>query len=450
MKRSTRKPGDGGQVGEVRGAACELGEALLRRRQRAGQELAFGPVQLEREGELVPALPRIVRQQRRTGGEIGQRRGVGRRRLGAPARDQVELGELLALLARRDQGGAAVELIDDLEDRLLPLLGRRVRREQSADPQVRLGARSLRGSASRRLPERDRGRTGRCPPGARPIPDATAGHRAAWTCSSEVPSTIESVVDLGDVAETGELLQRLLRFGRQAGELPDHEVHDVVGVPLGVNAIEIPAPARRVMIEGEQPFFGERSKGTESAKNGLPPVFSCTSCASGAARSGSQRSASAINCPRCSRASGASAISATFAPALLIASSLRISGWAAVDLVVAIGTDQQQVLHIRPGQQILEQIERRRVEPLQIVEEERQRMLRPGEHADEPPEHQLEAALRVLRRQLGTGGCSPMMSSSSGTRSTMSRPFGPSASSRASRQRASSASLLPSRGRTRL
>ena len=58
-----------------------------------------------------------------------------------------------------------------------------------------------------------------------------------------------------------------------------------------------------------------------------------------------------------------------------------------------------QVLQIRLRQQILEQIERRRVEPLQVVEEERQRMLRPGEHADEPPEHQLETALRVLWRQ---------------------------------------------------
>jgi hypothetical protein len=37
---------------------------------------------------------------------------------------------------------------------------------------------------------------------------------------------------------------------------------------------------------------------------------------------------------------------------------------------------------IRTRQQILEQVERRRVEPLQIVEEQRERMLRPGEDAD--------------------------------------------------------------------
>ena len=55
--------------------------------------------------------------------------------------------------------------------------------------------------------------------------------------------------DLGDVAEAGELLQRCLGPGGQARQLPDHKVHHIVGVTLGVNAIEVPAPARRVMIE---------------------------------------------------------------------------------------------------------------------------------------------------------------------------------------------------------
>ena len=97
------QPSDGGQVGEADGAACQFGEARLGFRQRASEELAFGPVQLEREGELVPALPGVVRQQGRPGGEIGQRRRVGRRGLGAPAGDQIQLGEPLALLARGDQ-----------------------------------------------------------------------------------------------------------------------------------------------------------------------------------------------------------------------------------------------------------------------------------------------------------------------------------------------------------
>ena len=61
----------------------------------------------------------------------------------------------------------------------------------------------------------------------------------------------------------------------------------------------------------------------------------------------------------------------------------RVSG---IDLVIPIGADQQQMLQIRPSQQVLEKIERRHVQPLQIVEEERQWMLRPGEHAYEAPQ----------------------------------------------------------------
>jgi hypothetical protein len=42
---------------------------------------------------------------------------------------------------------------------------------------------------------------------------------------------------------------------------------------------------------------------------------------------------------------------------------------------------------IRLRQQVLDEVERRGVELLQVVEEQRQRMLRTGEHAEEPPQH---------------------------------------------------------------
>ena len=71
------------------------------------------------------------------------------------------------------------------------------------------------------------------------------------------------------------------------------------------------------------------------------------------------------------------------------------------DLVVAIGADQQEMLHVRFGDQSLEQIKGRRVQPLQIVEEQGKRVLRARKHAEEPPEHHLEAVLRVLRRKFG-------------------------------------------------
>ena len=71
--------------------------------------------------------------------------------------------------------------------------------------------------------------------------------------------------------------------------------------------------------------------------------------------------------------------------------------------------------------QILEEIERGCVQPLQIVEKQRQRMFGSSEDAKHAPEHEPEPPLRVARRQLGCkAGCGPMRSSSSGSMPTMS------------------------------
>ena len=45
--------------------------------------------------------------------------------------------------------------------------------------------------------------------------------------------------DAGHVAETGQLLQRLLGFIWKAVKLPNHKVDDIASVTLGANAIEI-------------------------------------------------------------------------------------------------------------------------------------------------------------------------------------------------------------------
>ena len=52
---------------------------------------------------------------------------------------------------------------------------------------------------------------------------------------------------------------------------------------------------------------------------------------------------------------------------------------------------------------MLDEVERGGIQPLQIVEEQRKRMLRASERANEAPEHQLKSVLRFLRRQVGNG-----------------------------------------------
>src|ERR1700760_519914 len=66
---------------------------------------------------------------------------------------------------------------------------------------------------------------------------------------------------------------------------------------------------------------------------------------------------------------------------------LSDKGMGRSNLVVAIGADQDKVLQVRPGQDILQEIKRSRVKPLQIVQEKCQWVLRSSEDADEPPKH---------------------------------------------------------------
>ena len=71
-----------------------------------------------------------------------------------------------------------------------------------------------------------------------------------------------------------------------------------------------------------------------------------------------------------------------------------------VDLVVAIGADQQQMSNVRLGQQILDA---GRASPRPAIEDRRGRApadVPAGEHADEATEHELKPPLRLLRRKL--------------------------------------------------
>ena len=74
------------------------------------------------------------------------------------------------------------------------------------------------------------------------------------------------------VPETGQPLQDGLCRGGQASQLAQQEIHDVVGVAFGTYPPEIPSPPRRVTVESEQPFLGQRGQkldGEERIAGGL-------------------------------------------------------------------------------------------------------------------------------------------------------------------------------------
>src|SRR6267154_2585787 len=202
--------------------------------------------------------------------------------------------------------------------------------------------------------------------------------------------------DFGNVAEAGKLLQCSLGFHRQAGQLPDHQVHHIVGVTLGVNAIEIPGPSRSVVIEGEQGLFGERRNELKREKR----VASRLLMHQLRERGGTlQFAAKRIRNQLLEVFAGKRSKRDLLYPCTGVLDSLKLAHqrMRGIDLVVSISADHHQVLQIRSGQEILQQVESRRVEPLQVVEEQSERVFRPSEYADKPPEHHLETPLCVLR-----------------------------------------------------
>ena len=101
-----------------------------------------------------------------------------------------------------------------------------------------------------------------------------------------------------------------------------------------------------------------------------------------------------------SRVSAESTISLTRVPLRRRASSASRSGCDELDFVVAIGSDQQEVARLTAANQVLDQTQGGGVDPLQIVEKHHQRVLGPGEYAQERAKDHLKAVARVLRREI--------------------------------------------------
>src|SRR5262249_49790234 len=160
--------------------------------------------------------------------------------------------------------------------------------------------------------------------------------------------------------------------------LRDQEVHHIIGVTLGVNALDIPGPARSIMIKGEQSFVGER----RNELNGEEWIAACLLVYQLRERRAAFRLAAKgvrnqlpemLAAERPDRdllypsAGGLDRVE-------LAHQRMRCS-----DFVVAVGADEEKIAELGPAQQVFQQVKRRRVEPLQVVEEQRQRMLRPSE-----------------------------------------------------------------------
>src|SRR5580704_10195481 len=71
------------------------------------------------------------------------------------------------------------------------------------------------------------------------------------------------------------------------------------------------------------------------------------------------------------------------------------------NLVIPICADEDDLANLRLGNEVFQQLEGGGIQPLQIVEEKRQRVLRAGEYPKKAAEKRLEARLSFLRRKVG-------------------------------------------------
>ena len=183
--------------------------------------------------------------------------------------------------------------------------------------------------------------------------------------------------------------------------------------------VHIPRPARSIVIEGKHPLVGKcrnELNGEERIATGLPVHQLRKRRGLRRLAAKSVRNQLPLNALA---ARGASVISCYLSAAGLDGVEPAPQRMCGIDLVVPISADQQQVPHLRVRDQVLEEVERRSVQPLQVIQEQRERVLRPGEHSEEAPDDQMKTRCASCGGTRGTGGCSPMMRASSGMRLTI-------------------------------
>src|SRR5271166_6372089 len=71
------------------------------------------------------------------------------------------------------------------------------------------------------------------------------------------------------------------------------------------------------------------------------------------------------------------------------------------NLVISICADEDDMANIRLRNQVFQQLEGCGIQPLQIVEKKRKRVLWLGEYTEKAAEERLEARLGFLRRKVG-------------------------------------------------
>ena len=283
---------------------------------------------------------------------------------------------------------AVVHLTYDIEYFFIALVWRGLRREQTADSKVSHCSLAFRDERVSRLSDAvmDK-RVGSAHTMKETGPDRLPERRV----DRRVLSSGNEVYggDCCDASKTGERSQSFLRRLGQPIHLRGHEICNVGGEALRADPIDIPLPGAPVRVEDKQAVLRQRCDKLIDEKR----VASGFLKHQFGERSHVLRFRPQRVGDEPSDVAGRERLERDLLDArpsvadLLQHPDEQMRG---VKFVGPVGADQQDVLHVRFCDQVLNDFEGRSIQPLQIVQEQRERTLWPGESAEEAPENHLE------------------------------------------------------------
>ncbi len=209
-------------------------------------------------------------------------------------------------------------------------------------------------------------------------------------------------VDVEDVAHAGGVLQDPLGGRGQPAHALEHQLDHVVRDREPSDGGEVPAPASQRAVEGQQPVLMQRAQEVADEERvacglGDHELGQLGAVVRAALQAIGEQLADVVGAERPERD----------APDVELLGGELVEhhgqGMRGVDLAVAIGADQEQVVDTRVGHHELHQAEAGGVRPLQVVEEHDQRVLDAAQHLQEALEHEVEAMLGLDRREVGHG-----------------------------------------------
>src|SRR5262245_36836391 len=204
---------------------------------------------------------------------------------------------------------------------------------------------------------------------------------------------------LRTISEARHSLQGFLGNQREPAQLADHEVDDVVCVPFRLDGLQIPVPSGIAWLEDNQVVLQELLKKLIGEERVAGRLFEYQ------LRQWLRRfmlTVKGVHDPRRHRVAVERAQNDVLDDGTALANHRERSHERVrrIHLVVPIRADEEQVLGLGLHQDAFDEIERGPIEPLEIVEEQGQRMLRTREDADQTADGRLKAGLRIRRRDI--------------------------------------------------